>query len=68
MLILGSNVAGALERAASHKLAFLQILHLLLECPALCDLLEASLAAQVVPMHTHMLCRKNSGFFDRVYQ
>lgn len=40
-------VAGALERAAGHKMAFLRILHLLLECPAICDLLEASLAAQV---------------------
>lgn len=40
-----------LEKAASHKLAFLQVLHLLLECPPVCDLLEASLAVQVDPMH-----------------
>ncbi|BDA48281.1 hypothetical protein COCOBI_11-5410 [Coccomyxa sp. Obi] len=38
--------SGVLEKAASHKMAFLQILHLLLECPAICDLLEASLAPQ----------------------
>ncbi|CAL8465940.1 g5476 [Coccomyxa elongata] len=38
--------SGVLEKAASQKLAFLQVLHLLLECPAVCDLLEASLAAQ----------------------
>lgn len=44
-----------LEKAASHKLAFLHILHLLLECPAICDLLEASLAAQVGHLHMHCI-------------
>ncbi|KAK9902006.1 hypothetical protein WJX75_000979 [Coccomyxa subellipsoidea] len=38
--------SGVLEKAACHQAAFLQILHLLLECTAICDLLEARLAAQ----------------------
>ncbi len=49
-----------LERSACHQAAFLQLLHLLLECPAICDMLEARLAAQVIANFENSASKKNS--------